>query len=43
MAVKHRLYEIYGLQFHPESILTPMGSQIMGNFLEIGVGAGMLS
>ena len=36
MAVKHRLYEIYGLQFHPESILTPRGSQIMKNFLEIG-------
>ncbi len=35
MAVKHRLYEIYGLQFHPESILTPRGSQIMKNFLEI--------
>lgn len=37
MAVKHRLYEIYGLQFHPESILTPKGSQIMKNFLEIKV------
>ena len=35
MAVKHRLYEIYGLQFHPESILTPRGEQIMKNFLEI--------
>ncbi len=36
MAVKHRLYEIYGLQFHPESILTPQGEQIMKNFLQIG-------
>ncbi len=32
MAVKHRDYEIYGLQFHPESVLTPMGSAILQNF-----------
>ncbi len=36
MAVKHRRYEIYGLQFHPESILTPQGEVIMKNFLETG-------
>lgn len=36
MAVKHRDYEIYGLQFHPESILTPKGEVIMKNFLQIG-------
>ena len=36
MAVKHRNYEIYGLQFHPESILTPLGEVIMRNFIEIG-------
>ncbi len=36
MAVKHRSYEIYGLQFHPESILTPQGEKIMKNFLLIG-------
>ena len=36
MAVKHRDYEIYGLQFHPESILTPKGDVIIRNFLEIG-------
>ena len=36
MAVKHRRYEIYGLQFHPESILTPRGERIMSNFLSIG-------
>jgi len=35
MAVKHKKYEIYGLQFHPESILTPMGKQILTNFLSI--------
>lgn len=36
MGVKHRDYEIYGLQFHPESILTPQGAVIMNNFLQIG-------
>lgn len=36
MAVKHRDYEVYGLQFHPESILTPQGGTIMKNFLQIG-------
>lgn len=34
MAVKHRNYNVYGLQFHPESILTPDGLTIMQNFLE---------
>lgn len=33
MAVKHQHYPIYGLQFHPESILTKDGMQIMKNFL----------
>lgn len=33
MAVKHREYEIYGLQFHPESVLTPEGNIMMKNFL----------
>lgn len=37
MAVQHRQYEIYGVQFHPESILTPMGDTIMKNFLKIRV------
>ena len=37
MAVQHRNYEIYGLQFHPESILTPMGETIMSNFLKIRI------
>jgi len=36
MGIKHRDYEIYGLQFHPESILTPQGAVIMKNFLGIG-------
>jgi anthranilate synthase component 2 len=36
MAVKHRDYEIYGLQFHPESILTPQGAVMLKNFIKIG-------
>lgn len=35
MAVKHKDCDIYGLQFHPESILTPDGRVIIKNFLEI--------
>ena len=35
MAVRHRKYPVYGLQFHPESIMTPEGSKILENFLEI--------
>ncbi|MDR3364088.1 MAG: aminodeoxychorismate/anthranilate synthase component II [Clostridiales Family XIII bacterium] len=37
MAVAHRDYPIYGVQFHPESILTPDGDKIMNNFLQIAV------
>ena len=33
MAVQHREYPIYGVQFHPESIMTPLGSQILRNFI----------
>ena len=41
MAMRHREYEVYGVQFHPESILTPAGRQVMANFLEKEpVGAG---
>ncbi|MFN7095615.1 MAG: anthranilate synthase component II, partial [Burkholderiales bacterium] len=35
MAVSHREYPIYGVQFHPESILTPEGQQILKNFMEL--------
>ncbi|MBO5484707.1 MAG: aminodeoxychorismate/anthranilate synthase component II [Lachnospiraceae bacterium] len=35
MAVKHSQYEVYGVQFHPESILTPEGKTILENFLKI--------
>ncbi|MCL2318632.1 MAG: aminodeoxychorismate/anthranilate synthase component II [Treponema sp.] len=34
MGVCHREYPVYGLQFHPESILTPKGKTIIENFLK---------
>lgn len=37
MAVKHKDYPVYGLQFHPESILTPNGECILKNFLSITI------
>lgn len=33
MAVEHKEYPIYGVQFHPESILTPQGKQMLENFI----------
>ena len=35
MAVAHTDYPVYGLQFHPESILTPYGKKMIENFFEI--------
>lgn len=35
MAVSHKEHPVYGLQFHPESIMTPDGMMILKNFLEV--------
>lgn len=34
MALRHREYDIRGIQFHPESVLTPDGARIIKNWLE---------
>ena len=34
MAVQHKDYSIYGVQFHPESIMTPDGKQMLRNFIK---------
>lgn len=33
MALRHRDYNLYGIQFHPESVLTPQGNRILHNWL----------
>ena len=38
MAVRHRTLTVEGVQFHPESILTPEGPRMLGNFLEYRAG-----
>lgn len=35
MAVQHRDFRVFGLQFHPESILTPNGKTVLKNFLDL--------
>ena len=35
MAVEHKDYPVYGLQFHPESIMTPDGKKMLENFVRI--------
>ena len=37
MAVKHKEYDIFGLQFHPESIMTPDGRTMIKNFLSLQI------
>ncbi len=40
MGVRHRQHRIEGVQFHPESILTPEGKQMLANFLHMAGGNG---
>ncbi len=35
MAVEHREYPVFGVQFHPESVMTPQGKVLVKNFMDI--------
>ncbi len=37
MGLRHRVYPIHGVQFHPESIMTPSGKDLLRTFLDAGV------
>ncbi|MFR4222887.1 MAG: glutamine amidotransferase-related protein [Akkermansia sp.] len=38
-AIRHRHLPLYGIQFHPESILTPDGEALLRNFLSLPAGS----
>ncbi|MDZ4847093.1 MAG: aminodeoxychorismate/anthranilate synthase component II [Chitinophagales bacterium] len=34
MAIRHKQYDVWGVQFHPESVMTPMGKQLVENWMK---------
>ncbi|MBO3097540.1 anthranilate synthase component II [Gelidibacter pelagius] len=42
MSLRHRTYDLKGVQFHPESVLTPDGKKILENWIQIPAKAGIL-
>lgn len=36
MGLRHRQFPVHGVQFHPESIMTPIGKELLKNFIQLG-------
>jgi anthranilate synthase/aminodeoxychorismate synthase-like glutamine amidotransferase len=43
MGVRHREHAVEGVQFHPESVMTAEGAQLLGNWLQLCAGAGTVA